>query len=503
MRLVVLSEKTHGLPRVRVRAAFALVVAVCVFAAIPSAGLAAPGDLDPTFRSGGLAHADPDRTAILARSPVDTALPTISATAPFGNALGLDGTDDYANTADNTKLDLGDADGEDFTIESFFYAPDESSDANQVVFWKQYAYALSINFNPATPDAVIFRWWSAPIGSGDTLSNTTNLVAGWHHVAAVFDNEWSVSSDRAAIYLDGNELAGTTAFELTPGINNSTNALSVGANSGAASFDGWLEEARFSDTVRYSGSSYAVPSSELSPDAGTRALWHFNETACSTSFVDSSGNGNTLIGQNGAHTGLPGTAVCEGPGNTSPPTISGTATNGQTLNGNDGTWTGFPIPTLSRQWRRCDAAGANCFEIAGATTGSYMLLDADIGKTIRFRVTGTNPAGSVSADSAQTAVVSPATPPAAPSGLTATALSRSRIGLSWADNASNETGFRIERSFDGSSDWRQISTVAANVTTHMHARQRPLTTFFYRVCATNAAGGSTYSNVASATTLGW
>ena len=96
----------------------------------------------------------------------------------------------------------------------------------------------------------------------------------------------------------------------------------------------------------------------------------------------------------------------------------------------------------------------------------------------------------------------PATLPAAPSSLVATPLSRSRIGLSWADNASNETGFRIERSWDGSSGWRQVATVGANATAFTHARQPALTTFFYRVRATNATGDSAYSNVASATTLG-
>jgi hypothetical protein len=40
------------------------------------------------------------------------------------------------------------------------------------------------------------------------------------------------------------------------------------------------------------------------------------------------------------------------------------------------------------------------------------------------------------------------------------------------------------------------------VTTYTHARQPPLTTYFYRVRATNAAGDSASSNVAFATTLG-
>jgi hypothetical protein len=64
-----------------------------------------------------------------------------------------------------------------------------------------------------------------------------------------------------------------------------------------------------------------------------------------------------------------------------------------------------------------------------------------------------------------------------------------------------ETGFRIERSPDGSAGWRQIGTVAAGVTAYTHAGQPALTTYFYRVRATSA-GDSSYSNIASATTLG-
>jgi uncharacterized delta-60 repeat protein len=92
--------------------------------------------------------------------------------------------------------------------------------------------------------------------------------------------------------------------------------------------------------------------------------------------------------------------------------------------------------------------------------------------------------------------------PAAPSTFTATPVSRSQIALHWTDNATNETGFKIEQSRDGSSGWRQIATVAANVTSYTHSRQPAATTFYYRVRATNAAGDSAYSNIASATTLG-
>jgi uncharacterized repeat protein (TIGR01451 family) len=100
------------------------------------------------------------------------------------------------------------------------------------------------------------------------------------------------------------------------------------------------------------------------------------------------------------------------PANTVAPSISGSATAGQVLTADPGTWTGSPSPTLSYQWRRCDAAGANCVDISGATASTYTAVSGDVGATLRVVVTGTNSAGSASATSAQTATIAAA--PAAP-----------------------------------------------------------------------------------------
>jgi fibronectin type 3 domain-containing protein len=94
-----------------------------------------------------------------------------------------------------------------------------------------------------------------------------------------------------------------------------------------------------------------------------------------------------------------------------------------------------------------------------------------------------------------------ATPPAAPSGLSATANSGSQITLNWTDNANNETGFKLERSPNGSSAWTQIATPATNATSFVDTGLSAGTASFYRIRATNAAGDSATSNVASATTF--
>lgn len=88
-----------------------------------------------------------------------------------------------------------------------------------------------------------------------------------------------------------------------------------------------------------------------------------------------------------------------------PPAIAGTAQQGQTLSADTGTWTNAPT-TYGYQWQHCDASGANCTDIAGATTATYAVTAADVGTTLRVNVTATNSVGaSQPASSAVTAVV--------------------------------------------------------------------------------------------------
>ena len=85
--------------------------------------------------------------------------------------------------------------------------------------------------------------------------------------------------------------------------------------------------------------------------------------------------------------------------------------------------------------------------------------------------------------------------------LSATATSSNQIDLSWSDNAGDVTGFKIERCEEkGCSNFVEIATVAASVTSYQNTDLIPLTSYSYRVRAYKENSHYAYSNIASATT---
>jgi hypothetical protein len=146
---------------------------------------------------------------------------------------------------------------------------------------------------------------------------------------------------------------------------------------------------------------------------------------------------------------------------------------------------------------RSTSSGSYGAAIASVTNSSYSDTGLSAGTTYYYVVKAVDKAGNESGNSDEasaTTLGGAVEPPAAPTNLSATAVSSSQIDLSWTDNADNETGFKIER------DSVQIDTVGANVTNYSDSGLEPSTTHTYRVCAYNGAGDSGYCDPASATT---
>lgn len=133
--------------------------------------------------------------------------------------------------------------------------------------------------------------------------------------------------------------------------------------------------------------------------------------------------------------------------------------------------------------------------VASAATGAWTVQISG------FNVPNGPQRYALAVDGAALATPPPPAVPAAPSGLTATAVSKSRIDLTWTDNSNDESGFKIERCTGaGCTNFVQIGTVGANVTAVANTGLSGNTTYTYRVRAYNANGDSAYSNTASATT---
>jgi predicted secreted protein len=154
---------------------------------------------------------------------------------------------------------------------------------------------------------------------------------------------------------------------------------------------------------------------------------------------------------------------------------------------------------------RCTGAGCTNFAqiatvAANVTSYSNTGLAASTSYSYRVRAYNTIDNSAYTNTASAVTQAAPAVPNA-PSNLAATAASRSQINLTWTDNSTNETGFKIERCKGSScTNFAQIATVGANVTSYSNTGLSANTTYRYRVRAYNAAGNSAYSNIAAATT---
>ena len=193
-----------------------------------------------------------------------------------------------------------------------------------------------------------------------------------------------------------------------------------------------------------------------------------------------------------------------------PTSLSATASGSTTINlvwkapasDGGGAITGYKIevsPNGTSNW-------TNRVANTNRTDTTYSHTGLAAGTTRHYRVSAINSVGtSTTSDVANATTNTANTAPGAPTGLTATASGTTRIDLSWTAPASTGgsaiTGYKIEVSPDGTSNWTAlVANTASTTTTYEHSGLAADTTLYYRVSAINSVGTSTTSNVANATT---
>ena len=202
----------------------------------------------------------------------------------FGTAsMQLDGTNSQVTTPDSvdwTPAHLP------FTIDCWIYTTDSSPSTSQYIFttWDlSSAPNCSLLTWLSSDLKVNFRWQVSSTGHS-AVSNAAISANAWHHLA------FERIGDVGYIYVDGVRQTDTISNAGT--VNDSSRGVSIGmlsVNGGTNSnwFEGYIDEVRFSNIARWSGSSFAVPTEPYEADAYTKLLLHCDGANDGTTFTDS------------------------------------------------------------------------------------------------------------------------------------------------------------------------------------------------------------------------
>ena len=207
-------------------------------------------------------------------------------------------------------------------------------------------------------------------------------------------------------------------------------------------------------------------------------------------FTDDAGNGESLT----SAATVSVAARLNSPA-TGRPAISGTAQVGETLTADTSGIAdddGLTNVSYSYQWVAND--GGTDADISSETDATYTLVAADVGDTIKVKVTFTDDAGNEEAlTSGATDAVAAADPPAEPTGLSATVVSHDTVTITWDDPQDDSiTGYVILRRDRAIHPTGTFVTLAGDTgstdTTYTDETVEPDKEYVYRIKAINDRG---------------
>ena len=335
------------------------------------------------------------------------------------------------------------------------------------------------------------------------------VAAGWSlaDVLRYHDgSNWVDNPDGFALSMD---IIGPLVVNNPPAFSANTAARSVGENTAAAQNVGAALTATDldSDTLAYTLEGADAASFDIASTSGqilTKAGVTYNHEAKSTYTVivkADDGNGGTDT----VTVTITVTDVNEPPGRPAPPSVSGTSGSSTSL---DVTWTaptntGPAIASYDLQYRE-GTSGSFTAGPQNVTGTSAAIASLMASRSHQVQVRATNAEGDGAWSGSGTGQTG-ASAPGAPTGLMATANGNTRIDLSWTAPGSNGgsaiTGYRIEESPNGNSNWTTLeASTNGPATTYSHTGLAAGTTRHYRVSAINTNGAGAASNVDGATT---
>ena len=181
---------------------------------------------------------------------------------------------------------------------------------------------------------------------------------------------------------------------------------------------------------------------------------------------------------------------------TAPSGLTATATSSSDI---DVRWTDNATNEIGQRIERSVGSNTNYAFLTNVDENIITFTDDHLadGTKYYYRVLAFNTGGSSAFSTEKSAI----TTLNSPTGLSVTTVSSSQISLSWTDNSSSESGFKIERSPVDNSQYTEVATVGANIASYSDTGLSQNTKYYYRVRAYNAVATSGYTAEKSATTL--
>ncbi|MEI6914243.1 MAG: fibronectin type III domain-containing protein, partial [Armatimonadota bacterium] len=145
------------------------------------------------------------------------------------------------------------------------------------------------------------------------------------------------------------------------------------------------------------------------------------------------------------------------------------------------------------------------FSVITSTVGVNAITYSDSGLTAStayyYKVSSVNSAGSAASNLANTTTLAATGPaPTAPTALVVTPTRSDTIRLTWTDTSTVETGFRVMRAASTLGPFVEVGQTTANVQLMDNTGLLPSTKYYYKVCAFNAVGNSSFAGPKVTTT---